>query len=150
APLFAVLDAGVRLAGALETAHQSGILHRDIKPSNVLLTATGRPALTDFGISMLQGGCASASREQALSIPWSAPEAVPGTTTCTPGREVWSLGATPCTCAPGFSPFARPARSQNTQSKMTARISQAKYNPIPGAQGYERFDELLRKAMHLN
>lgn len=150
APLFAVLDAGVRLAGAIETAHQSGILHRDIKPSNVLLTATGRPALTDFGISILQGGFASESREQALSIPWSAPEVVTGKTTGTIASEVWSLGATLYTFAAGFSPFEHPDRSQNTQSKMTARISQAKYNPIPGAQGYELFDALLRKAMHVN
>ena len=149
APLYAVLDAGVRLAGALETAHRANIMHRDIKPSNVLLTATGRPALTDFGISMLQGGFASESREQALSIPWSSPEVVTGKTTGTVASEVWALGATLYTFAAGFSPFEHPDRAQNTQSKMTARISQAKYMPIPGAQGYETFDAVLRKAMHL-
>ena len=150
APLYVVLDAGVRLAGALETAHQAGILHRDIKPSNVLLTATGRPALTDFGISILQGGFVSESREQALSIPWSAAEVVTGKSTGTTASEVWALGATLYTFAAGFSPFEHADRAQNTQSKMTARISQAKYTPIPGAQGYEQFDALLRKAMHAN
>lgn len=148
APLYAVLDAGVRLAGALETAHRVGIMHRDIKPSNVLLTATGRPALTDFGISMLQGGFASSEREQALSIPWSSPEAVTGKTTASVPSEVWSLGATLYTFAAGFSPFEHADRAQNTQAKMTARISQAKYTPIAGAQGYEAFDAVLRRSMH--
>src|SRR5690625_4811379 len=38
---------GIRLAGAVETAHRAGILHRDIKPANVLTTDYGWPALTD-------------------------------------------------------------------------------------------------------
>lgn len=150
APLHVVLDAGVRLAGALETAHRAGILHRDIKPSNVLLSSTGRPTLADFGISTLQGSFTSEAREQALSIPWSAPEVVSGRTPGTIASEIWSLGATLYTFASGYSPFELRDRAQNTQSKMTARISQARYTPIPGAQGYESFDAVLQRAMHLN
>ena len=36
-PLEEVLRLGVKMAGALETAHRVGILHRDIKPANILL-----------------------------------------------------------------------------------------------------------------
>lgn len=147
APLHIVLDAGVRLAGALETAHRAGLLHRDIKPSNVLLTVTGRPALTDFGISMLQGQHSIESREQALSIPWAAPEVVTGRSSGAVASEIWALGATLYTFASSFSPFEHRDRAQNTQSKMTTRISQARYTPIPGAQGYEAFDEVLRRSM---
>lgn len=49
--LTEVLDAGVRIAGALETVHRAGLLHRDIKPSNVLINALGAPVLADFGIA---------------------------------------------------------------------------------------------------
>lgn len=147
ASLELVLDAGVRLAGALETAHQSGILHRDIKPSNVLITSTGRPALTDFGISLLNGQEGSEAKQQALSVPWASPEVITGITSGTVASEIWSLGATLYTFAAGISPFESLDRSQNTQAKMTSRISQAKYTPIPGAHGYEPFDSVLQRAM---
>jgi serine/threonine-protein kinase PknK len=46
-----VLHLGVKIAGALESAHGREILHRDVKPGNILLTDYGEPALTDFGIA---------------------------------------------------------------------------------------------------
>lgn len=39
------------LAGALAHAHRHGVVHRDIKPANILITTTGAPKLTDFGIA---------------------------------------------------------------------------------------------------
>ena len=41
------------LADALDYAHAHGVIHRDIKPANVLITADGRPVLTDFGIARM-------------------------------------------------------------------------------------------------
>ncbi len=147
AHLSQVLDVGVRLAGALETAHRAGVLHRDIKPSNVLITTLGRPALADFGIASLRGKNSSEQVTTAVTIPWSAPEVLSGHTPGTVASEVWSLGATLYTFAAGRSPFESSDPEKNTRSLMTQRIRQAKYTPIPGAQGYAAFDAVLRKAM---
>lgn len=68
------LRVGVQIAGAVETAHRAGILHRDIKPANILVTEYNRPALTDFGISIVAGQSEDVEDSQGMSIPWSPPE----------------------------------------------------------------------------
>ena len=41
------------VADTLQHAHQQGVTHRDIKPSNLLLSADGRPSITDFGLARM-------------------------------------------------------------------------------------------------
>ncbi|HLS74076.1 MAG TPA: serine/threonine-protein kinase [Actinomycetaceae bacterium] len=119
-PVPEVLGIGVRLAGAVETAHRAGIVHRDIKPANVLTTEYGRPALTDFGIA----GLAGAAENSGVSLPWAPPEAVEGESSGVRG-DVYSLAATLYTLLAGRSPFARPGSSR---FDYTMRI---KRDPVP-------------------
>src|SRR6478609_3714734 len=72
------LHIGVKIAGALETAHRLGTLHRDIKPANILLTEYGEPQLADFGIARMAGGFETATGVINGSPAYTAPEVLLG------------------------------------------------------------------------
>src|SRR5204862_1706097 len=42
-------------SGAVHHAHEQGILHRDLKPRNILVSASGHPYVTDFGLAKSLG-----------------------------------------------------------------------------------------------
>jgi serine/threonine protein kinase len=50
-PELQVLDIGIKVASALDTALKHKLLHRDIKPGNILFNAEGEPKLVDFGLA---------------------------------------------------------------------------------------------------
>ena len=85
------LRIGVKLCGALETAHKAGTLHRDIKPGNVLVTDYGEPQLSDFGIARIPGGYETATGFFSGTIAYAAPEVLSGHRPSA-AADVYSLG----------------------------------------------------------
>lgn len=102
-----VLEIGVKLAGALATAHQAGLLHRDIKPENVLLSAYGEPLLADFGLARLQMGPVSHSTTILATPAHVAPEVIAGQPAGV-ATDIYSLGSTLFTLVYGRPAFLRP------------------------------------------
>ena len=104
-----VLRLGVKMAGALESAHGLGILHRDVKPANILVTDYGEPALCDFGIARVSGGFKTAAGIFAGSPAFTAPEVLSGEAP-TMASDVYGLGATLFAALTGHAAFERRVR----------------------------------------
>src|SRR3954452_15807691 len=50
-----ILNLGIRLAGALESAHRSGVVHGDLRPDDMLAHASGKPLIAHLGVVALAG-----------------------------------------------------------------------------------------------
>jgi len=144
-PLPEVLSIGIRMGGAIETAHRQGVLHRDIKPSNIMLTAYGHPVLSDFGIASSLGA-AGEHESVGMSVPWSAPEVLLDETTGTVQSEVWALAATVYTLLAGRSPFEI-VDGANTSDALIGRISRARLPTIERDDLPRSLETVLRRGM---
>jgi hypothetical protein len=120
-PWQQAVQVGIKLAGALQSAHQAGVLHRDIKPENVLVSDYGEPMLADFGIAQRLGGTIGVTTTAAALTPaHSAPELMAD------GRpsissDIYSLASTVHTLIRGEPPFVR--RGEESIYPMLARVA---------------------------
>ena len=104
-----LLPLGVRMAGALASAHRLGVVHGDVKPQNIFRSEFGTPALGDFGIAALMGA-ASDEAGLRLSVHYAAPELIEhGASAVSPAVDQYALAATIYALATGRRPFASDA-----------------------------------------
>jgi serine/threonine protein kinase len=103
------LDEALRLASeigaGLAAAHEKGIVHRDIKAGNILLTPSGQPKITDFGLALLAGRSRITRSAATVGTPsYMAPEQARGETVDR-RADIWSLGIVLYEMVAGRLPF---------------------------------------------
>jgi eukaryotic-like serine/threonine-protein kinase len=140
------IDLGVKLAGALETAHRHGIIHRDIKPANILTTAQGQPVLSDFGIST---SIYESKTHTGFSVPWAPPEVLTGEGGGDEAADVYSLAASLYALLVGKSPFEYWFRPK-TATELAHHIVEDPLPKLDPSIAPKQLDTVLRKALSKN
>ncbi len=94
-------------AEAVLYAHRSGIVHRDLKPGNILLTLSGVPKVSDFGLARWIHEDSSRTSEPAVqgTPSYMAPEQVRDPASAGPAADIYSLGAILYELLTGRPPF---------------------------------------------
>ncbi|GJM41159.1 MAG: hypothetical protein DHS20C20_14410 [Ardenticatenaceae bacterium] len=114
-----------RLAGALDHAHQHGVIHRDLKPGNILFDQYENAFLTDFGIVKLaEGSSTNLTGSGVIGTPaYMSPEQIHGEQTLDGRSDIYTLGIILFEMLTGRKPY----RADTPVKQMMAHV----LNPIP-------------------
>ncbi|MGD9632123.1 MAG: WD40 repeat domain-containing serine/threonine protein kinase [Pirellulales bacterium] len=106
------------LADALHYAHEMGVVHRDVKPANIMLDASGKPRLMDFGMARRTSVDATMTIDgQLIGTPaYMSPEQARGESRWVDRRsDIYSLGVILYQLLTGHLPFRGATQSLLTQ-----------------------------------
>lgn len=99
-----VRHVGARIAEALASLHDAGIVHRDIKPENVLMTPAREIKVIDLGAAWIGGTDAGEEPDAFVGSPaYAAPEQLVGGST-QPSSDLHSLGVVLLELVTGITP----------------------------------------------
>ena len=135
------------MTGALDYAHNQGVIHRDIKPSNIMLLEDSRVKVTDFGIARVVNSTQTRTGLVLGTPSYMSPEQVAGKQV--DGRsDLFSLGVVLYELLTGIKPF----KGENISATLYA-VTHSAHRPVSELvpdlpAGCEALvDKLLAKAM---
>ena len=135
---IAILD---QVAGALDAAHEAGLVHRDVKPANILIDLTegqrGHVYLTDFGLTKRTDSRSHLTKTGLLlgTLDYISPEQSLGKD-LDARADVYSLGCVLYHCLTGEVPFPKGSVAAVIAAHLMSEI------PQPTAVRPELPDEL--------
>src|SRR4051812_28313607 len=149
--LDVVLDIFEQIADALAAAERMGIVHRDLKPANVMVDASGRVKVLDFGVAQRRRQTAVAADDStrtadlteiaggfAGTIGYAAPEQMAGRAVDV-RADLFSLGVMLYEIVCGARPFTGGNAAQVLEAILTREVA-----PFPDPHRDARLPALER------
>lgn len=115
-----VAEICARIADALQSLHEQGVVHLDVKPSNIMFRPSGEAVLIDYGLAHHRDLPDLMQEEFRLpygTAPYMAPEQVMGIRS-EPRSDLFALGALMYFFATGTRPFGDPARLKGLKRRL--------------------------------
>ena len=145
-PLASIVNIAAQVADALDHAQRFGIVHRDVKPANIMVSATGRAKLTDFGVAHVPSSSMTQTGAALGSPKYMCPEQVTGQPV-DPRSDIFSLGVVLYEMLVRRTPFENPA--DTNVWALLHRIAGERHRPVTE---FDRelpviFDRILDRAL---
>jgi serine/threonine protein kinase len=134
----------IGIGEGLKYAREHGVIHRDIKAGNVLLTNSGTPRITDFGLAIIEDRSRLTAPGSVMgTVQCMAPEQLVGED-ADRRTDIWAAGVLFFEMLTGRNPFLR----SSPQDTMRAIMN----DPIPAPSVLEPvlpadLDRIMDKAM---
>lgn len=130
----------------LAVAHEKGMVHRDIKPDNVLIDASSRVKLSDFGLVRATAETTQSTDQIVGTVAYLSPEQVNGSPT-TAASDVYSAGIVLFELLTGQTPFDGDTPLAHAYARLRSDVP-APSTLIAGVP--KLFDELVATATSRN